>query len=128
MQLHLRHKNRSGLVLYSNIVGDSETLRLDRFRRAFDEKCPKLAAWAHGGRTSVLVLECDDYQHANFSVSFDAVEEVLKERTDRPDIIVYVETDSAPWSAWVFKDGERLGNDAMRNRDGGYRYERGRVR
>ena len=84
--------------------------------------------YGRAGLSSVLVLECDDFQHANFGVSVDAVEIVLAERPDRPDIIVYVETDASPWSAWVFKDGERIGNDAMRNRDGGYRYERGRVR
>lgn len=128
MQLHLRHRNGSSLVLFSDIEGDPEVLRAERFRRAFDAKCPKLAAWATGGRRSVLVLECDDIQHANFSVSFDAVMKVLPERTDPPDLIVYVETDGSPWSAWVFKDRERVGNAAMRNRDGEYRYERGRVR
>lgn len=128
MRLHLRHRDGSGIVLRSDIEGDPDTLRIERFRRAFDDKCPKLSEWSSGDRTSVLVLECDDFQHANFSVSFDAVGTVLAERPDRPDIIVYVETDTSPWSAWVFKDGERVGNDAMRNRDGGYRYERGRVR
>lgn len=128
IRLHLRHRDGSSVVLYSDIEGDPETLRVERFRRAFEDKCPKLAAWSSGGRRSVLVLESDDFQHANFSVSFDAVEKVLAERQDVPDIIVYVETDASPWSAWVFKDGERLGNAAMLNRDGGYRYERGRVR
>lgn len=68
--------------------------------------CRKIrgATWASGGRTSVLVLESDDFQHANFNVSFDTVEKALAERGDRPDIIVYVETDASPWSAWVFKD------------------------
>ena len=127
MRLHRRHNKSSGLVLFSDIEGDPETLRLERFRRAFAEKCPKLSKWATEGRASVLVLESDDYQHANFMLSFDAMEKVLAERTDQPDVVVYVETDASPWSAWVFKDGERVGNDAMRNRDGGYRYERGRV-
>ena len=127
MRLHLRHKNGSGIVLHSHIEGDPETLRVERFRRAFAKKCPKLATWATEGRASVLVLESDDSQHADFNVSFDAVAKVLAERTDQPDIVVYVETDASPWSAWVFKDAERIGNDAMRNRDGGYRYERGRV-
>jgi hypothetical protein len=40
---------------------------------------------------------------------------------------VYVETDASPWRGWVFKDGNRVGFDAMRSEDGGYRYERGRV-
>ncbi len=127
IRLHLRHRDGSSIVLRSDIEGDPETLRVERFRRAFNDKCPKLSRWASGGRASVLVLESDDFQHANFSVSFDAVEKVLAERADRPHIIVYVETDASPWSAWVFKDGDRVGNDAMRNRDGGYRYERGRV-
>ncbi len=107
MRLHLRHKNGSGIVLRSDIEGDPETLRVDRFRRAFTKKCPKLATWATEGRASVLVLESDDSQHANFGVSFDAVTKVLAERTDQPDIVVYVETDASPWIAWVFKDGER---------------------
>lgn len=128
IRLHLRHRNGSSVVLYSDIEGDPEALRVERFRRAFDDKCPKLAAWSSGGRRSVLVLESDDYQHANFSISFDAVEKVLAEHQDAPHMIVYVETDASPWSAWCFKDGERLGNAAMLNRDGGYRYERGRVR
>jgi hypothetical protein len=128
LRLRLRHADHSGLVLQSHIEGDAETLRADRFRRAFDEKWPKLAAWSADGRVSVLVLECDDFQHANFKNGFTAVESVLAEGVHRPDIIVYVETDAAPWSAWVFKDGDRLGNAAMRTHHGGYRYERGRVR
>ena len=128
LRLRLRHADHSGLVLQSDIGGDAETLRADRFRRAFDEKWPKLAAWSRDGRLSVLVLECDDFQHANFQNGFTAVERVVPEGVHRPDIIVYVETDAAPWSAWVFKDGDRLGNAAMRTHHGGYRYERGRVR
>jgi len=88
MRLHLCHMNDSSIVLYSDIEGDAETLRAERFRRAFDDKCPKLAAWSSGGRTSVLVLECDDFQHANFNVSFVAVEKVLAESGYRPDVIV----------------------------------------
>lgn len=127
LRLRLRHADHSGVVLQSHIEGDAETLRAERFHRAFDEKWPKLAAWSADGRVSVLVLECDDFQHANFNNGFTAVESVLAEGVHRPDIIVYVETDAAPWSAWVFKDGDRLGNAAMRTHHGGYRYERGRV-
>ena len=128
MQLHLRHRQSSSLVLQSNIDGDPAALRLERFRRGFNQKCPKLAAWASGGRTSVLVLESNDYQHADYSLSYEALKSILAERTDQPDIIVYVETDACPWSARVFKDKERVGNAALRNRDGGYRYEQGRAR
>ena len=121
MQLRLRHKEGSAVVLRSDIEGDPVRLRVERFRRAFDDKCPKLARWSRG-RTSVLVLESDDSELPDFSISFDAVREVLEGRDDQPDTIVYVETDVWPWSAWVFKDGKRVGNAAMRNRDGEYRY------
>jgi hypothetical protein len=77
---------------------------------AFDEKCPKLVLCASGLRKSILVLECDDIQHANFSNGFDAVKTILAERDVRADIIDYVETDAFPWSGRVFKDGELLGN------------------
>jgi hypothetical protein len=59
MELHLRHRNGSGIVPYSDIEGDQETLRVERFQRAFNDRCPKLTAWASGGRKSVLILESD---------------------------------------------------------------------
>jgi hypothetical protein len=128
MRLKLRHRDKSALILYSEIEGDPESLRVERFRKAFDEKCPKLKKWAGEDRISVLVLECSDYQNANSQTSFEAIQILLAEGIHRPDIIVYVETDIWPWNAYVFNDGRVLGNDAMRNRDGRYRYERGRVR
>jgi len=128
MQLKLRHRNKSALILRSEIEGDPELLRVERFRKAFDEKCPKLARWAGANRSSVLVLECDDYQNASYHTSFEAIQTLLAEGTHKPDVIVYIETDITPWNAYVFKDGDRLGNDAMRNGAGGYLYERGRVR
>ncbi|HEY9463662.1 MAG TPA: hypothetical protein VIR54_11270 [Vicinamibacterales bacterium] len=39
---------------------------------ALEDKCPKLAAWAADGRTSVLVLEPNDIQLSNVFVAFDA--------------------------------------------------------
>jgi hypothetical protein len=128
MQLTLRHKNKSALILYSEIEGDPKLLRAERFRKAFDKKCPKLSTWARTDRSSVLVLECDDDQNASYISSFEAIHTLLAEGIHRPDIIIYVETDITPWNAYVFKDGNRLGNDAMRNRGGGCLYERGRVR
>lgn len=44
------------------IEGDGDALRLGRVRRAFNDKCPKLAASAAHGRISVLVLEGNDIQ------------------------------------------------------------------
>jgi len=43
-------------------------------------------------------------------------------------IVLLVETDGHPWSGWILKERDRLGDDVPPNRDGGHLYERGRVR
>ncbi len=92
LRLHLRFKEDSRLILYTDIEGDPEELRLERVRRALDAKCPKLATWARDGRTSILIFEADDIQHSNSSVVYAAVAPALAERNDQPDIVVLVET------------------------------------
>lgn len=128
LRLHFRFRNDSLLVLYTDIEGNPDELRLERVRRALDAKCPKLATWASDGRTSVLILEADDIQHSNYAVVFHAARVALAERNDQPDILALVETDASPWSGWVLKEGALLGAEVPRNRDGDYRYEQGRVR
>ena len=127
LRLHLRFKNDSRIILYTDIEGDPEELRLERVRRALDAKCPKLATWAGDECTSILILEANDIQLSNVSVVYSAVAPALAERSDQPDVVVLVETDGYPWSGWIFKEGDRLGADVPRNRDGGYLYERGQV-
>ena len=73
LRLHLRFKEDSRLILYTDIEGDPEELRLERVRRALDAKCPKLANWAPEGRTSILIIEADDIQHSNVFVVYEAV-------------------------------------------------------
>lgn len=102
--------------------------RGERIRRALDAKCPKLATWAREGRSSVLIIEADDIQHSNVFVVYQAVARTLQERDDQPDLVVLVETDANPWSGWILKEGDSLGDDVPPNREGGYLYERGRVR
>jgi hypothetical protein len=70
-----------------------------------------LAAWATGGRHSVLVLEANDIQLSNVFVAFDAFSIAIVEREDQPHIVVFVETDGSPMYAWIFKEGDRLGDD-----------------
>jgi len=111
VQLHLRQRDDSSVVIYTDIEGDPEALRLDRFRRALAAKCPKLADWAREGRTSVLALESNDIQHSNFSVNYVAFERAIAERNDQPDIVVLVETEVSPMYGWMFKEGERFGDD-----------------
>lgn len=111
MHLHLRHQHSSALVLYSDIEGDPADLRADRVRRAFNHGSAKFPPWVQTGHTTVLVLEANDFQHSNVFVNFAAVETVLSERADQPDLIVFVETDGSPMYGWMFKEGDLLGDD-----------------
>jgi len=126
MRLHLRFKEDSRLILYTEIEGDAETLRAERIKRALDAKCPKLAVCKEAdGRTTILILEADDSQLSNVSVVLEALGAILEGRKDQPDLIVLVETDAAPWSGWVLKEGAQIGKDVQPKASGGYMYERG---
>jgi hypothetical protein len=127
LQLYLRHKDSSNLILYTDIEGDPEARRLERIRRALDSKCPKLAAWTKDGQTSVLALESNDIQLSNAGVINDAAQQALKERSDQPDIAVLVETDIAPMNGWMLKEGDRYGDDVP-VLNGGYCYTEGQIR
>jgi hypothetical protein len=109
--LHRRSGEGSHVALHCDIEGDGDELRLDRMRRALDAKCPKLAKWAGNSRKSVLLLEADDIQHSNVSVAFAAFGRAIRERSDQPDIVIFVETDASPMHGWMFKEGDRLGDD-----------------
>ena len=129
LELYLRHKDSANLILYSDIEGDPETLRVERIRRALDSKCPKLKTWsAANDRTSVLALESNDIQMSNAFVIYDAAKRALMERPDQPDIVILVETDITPMNAWMLKEGHNYGNDVPTNREGGYCYSEGSVR
>jgi hypothetical protein len=124
--LHRRHGAGSQLILHSVTEGDTEALRLNRVRAAFDHKLPKLLVWSAEGRETLLALESDDSFHSNYQLIFAAVASVLSERPFAPDIIVLAETDASLWSGWVFKDGVDVGN-AVPLLNGVRCYQRGAV-
>jgi hypothetical protein len=127
LRLYLRHRESRNLILYTDIEGDPEAKRLERIRRALDDKCPKLTAWTKDGRTSVLALESNDIQLSNAFVISDAVQRAVKERNDQPDIVVLVETDITPMNGWMLKEGDRYGDDVP-VLNGGYCYTEGQIR
>jgi hypothetical protein len=127
LRLYLRHRDKSNLILYTDIDGDADVRRLERIRRALDDKCPKLAMWTKDGQISVLALESDDIQLSNAFVISDAVQKALQERNDQPDIVVLVETDITPMNGWMLKEGNRYGNDVP-VLNGGYCYTEGQIR
>lgn len=127
MWLHRRDAGRSRLFLRTAIEGDQDELRLERITRALDQKIPKLLAWAASGRTSVLILESDDIQLANAFSIWSATQRALAGRRETPDIIVLVETDTAPMNGWVLKEGDLTG-DGVPVLNGGRCYVEGQIR
>jgi hypothetical protein len=109
--LHRRHALNSTLLLHCLIEGDSDGLRIERVKRALADKCPKLLSTAKvDNRTSVLILESDDFQLANAFAIFAALNALLPTLPETPDIIVLVETDGSPWFGHVLKEGAMIGN------------------
>jgi hypothetical protein len=82
------------------IEGDGEDLRLQRMRRALNDKCPKLSAWAGESGISVLVREANDIQLSNASVAFDAFRAAIA-------VEVLFTGDSKRWSerSKIWKEG-----------------------
>ena len=111
VQLHRRNGNSSQVFVHCLIEGDGDQLRLERMRRALDDKCPKLAAWAADGRRSILVLQADDIQLSNCWLAYKAFKQTIAERKDQPDIVMFVENDGGPMYGWMFKEGHRFGDD-----------------
>jgi hypothetical protein len=127
IQVKCRRRRGSRLGIRCVVFGDGPALRLDRVRRAFDDKCPKLAAWAGKDAVALLILEADDIQLSNVFLVSDAVQTVIAERSDLPDVIVFVETDMSPMEGWVLKDGAHVG-DAVPRPNGVRRYTEDMVR
>lgn len=127
VQLHRRSGTGAHVAIHCLIEGDEDDLRLLRMRRALEDKCPKLAAWAVDGRTSVLALEADDIQLSNASVAFAAFRKAIGERVDQPDVVVFVETDGGPMYGWMFKEGPHFGDDVPMP-PGGRCYTEGQIR
>jgi hypothetical protein len=126
VRLHRRHGNGSQAFVHCLIDGDGEALRLERMRRALADKCPKLKEWCADGRTSILVLEANDIQLSNCGVAFEAFRQAVAERDDQPDIVVFVETDGGPMYGWIFKEGNRFGDDVPM-RGGHHCYTEGQI-
>ncbi len=78
---------------------DTEAARVDRIRKACDDKFPKLAAWRGDART-ILVLENGDIQLSNAQRVYEALVLAEEGRADRPDEVYLVDAAiENPW--WV---------------------------
>ena len=76
---------------------DLESSRVERLRRAFQAKCPKLRQCKEDGARTVLVLESNDLPLSNSVLIHEALVPALDEREDVPDEVYLVETISHVW-------------------------------
>jgi hypothetical protein len=104
LQIYRADESGSDLLV-GRRVGDVDSARLARTRRALVQTCPSLdRAAARMDATSVLVLESPDRSRANGCMMTDAILLALSERPDQPDIVLLVETGAAPFQAWMVAD------------------------
>ncbi len=94
-EVHLARKSRGGCLgqisikhIYSE--ADFEKDRAERIQRAYRDKSAKLAAWRKLGARSILIFEESDIQLTNVQSVADAVDEVEKTATEKPDEIYLV--------------------------------------
>ncbi len=97
-----------GMRLYCpNDFSDLEDRRIDRLRRAFSKKSPKLQKCKKEGGRTVLVLESGDIALTRFDLIGNLLPKLLAECTDAPDEIYLVETGIDLWWVYLMKrDGD----------------------
>ena len=79
--------------------------RLERIRRAYDNKMPKLSAWKEKGARTVLILEENDVQMTNHVLVANAVRAVELNRQHLPDEIYLVSTAiDMQWHSWILRN------------------------
>ena len=99
----------SRFSIHHLVDANHEAERVQRIREACQRKYPKLAQWKrdYGART-VLVLEENDIQLTNQQVVADALLEVERTISDRPDEVYLVSTAiEATWWTFALRIGER---------------------
>ena len=92
-------------LLVGRRVSEIDAVRLARTRRVLAQTCPLLdRTAARSDATSVLILEYPDRNRANGCLTRDAILLGLSERSDQPDIVLLIETEVAPFHAWIVAD------------------------
>ena len=102
-----RSASEQGMLRCARLAPDDEDLearRADRLRKALGCKCPKLQCCKkmYGART-ILVLESDDVVLTDPFLVGEHLATLLSERTDLPDEIYLVETETESWTVRCMK-------------------------
>jgi hypothetical protein len=109
-----RRSGNSGPFSISCVLPENlEQLRAARVRRAYDDKCFKLANWKRlNGARSVLILEENDIFATREDLVMDAILKVDRDYPDRPDEVWLVSTATATdWSVWWIRNDEKYCED-----------------
>ena len=82
-----------------------EDNRLERIREAYTRKCKKLVLWRReAGARLILIFEDNDIQLTNPQLVADAIAQIEKDVTEKPDEIYFVETAiDDPWWIWALR-------------------------
>jgi hypothetical protein len=90
------------------VVSDVEARRLDRLRKAFSDKCPKLAGWkSEQGARTVLILEQNDIQLTNAHNVTEALLLAEKDISNRADEVFLVMTCVDRWFVYPLRVNDR---------------------
>jgi hypothetical protein len=107
-----RWPRRDGKFIIVLNCPEFEALRKERIEKALNDKCPKLLDKAKSEKAiSVLILEMNDFVLGNPIEVASVIHELSQERTELPDDIYLVETDSNEWDIWVIKKGKLFFKD-----------------
>lgn len=99
----------AGRFQMTHVAKDVEQSRLERIGKACASKFPKLAAWKEAQARTVLVLEENDIQLTNFHTVLETLQEVERDRADRPNEIWLVSTTGRQWYVYPLRvDGRSL--------------------
>jgi hypothetical protein len=100
-----------------SLAVDLGSLRLDRLKRTYDAKRPKLAKWRHDcGARTVLVLEENDISLTNEQLVANSMMMAEAGMTDLPDEVFLVSTHHPPqwWVTCLRHDRKIYGDDRER--------------
>jgi hypothetical protein len=94
----------AGFHVVHLVERDTEKRRVERIRRAYKQKMPKLGVWKQLGARTVLILEENDIQLTSHWAVASAVMAVEKGILEKPDEVYLVSTVvTNEWTSWILR-------------------------
>jgi hypothetical protein len=93
-----------------------EENRVERVRRAYEAKCPKLAMWQQAGARTVLIFEESDAQMTNHFLAAKAIHKVEEQTGHKPNEAYLLSSAiDAFWSLWSVRIDDHIFDDLSIN-------------